>query len=261
LYIISKKKINRKNLHDKGIEDLKIIYFSYMIFYYAHENKYLENAESYKSIYDVLKKHPEVKASMPQTLEFGFSLDMTNLLENYVLFLVLCTYNNEQVKYLLDLKASYADSLETQPRLERLVDAVLSTELVSTNIEDYSLTNLEAFSAKNEHSALHLKTFRKQLIQHNLRIIEKYYDKITIDRIAQLVGVDNNLAESELCEMINNKLVYAKINRLDGVIIFKQKKNENEFLNEWRFDVHKILDLVDSSSNLINREYDINAQA
>ncbi len=37
LYIISKK-INEKNLDDKGIEDLKVQYYAYMIKYYIHEN-------------------------------------------------------------------------------------------------------------------------------------------------------------------------------------------------------------------------------
>jgi len=75
----------------------------------------------------------------------------------------------------------------------------------------------------------------------------------------ELVGVDSDTNEEELCDMINNKLVVAKINRPDGFVFFKQKKNENDTLNDWRFDIHKILDLVDNTANLINREYDIEA--
>jgi len=43
LFIISKK-INKKNIEEKGLEDLKIIYYSYMIFYYTKEKKFYENA-------------------------------------------------------------------------------------------------------------------------------------------------------------------------------------------------------------------------
>ena len=260
LFIISKK-INKKSIEDKGIEDLKILYYSYLIFYYTHENKYFENAECYKAIYDTLRKNPDVKASMPNKLEFDFSLDVTNLFENYVLYLVLCTYNIEQVKLLNDLTLSYTEPLEAHSKLQKLVDSMLLNELISTKIDDYGLSSLEVFSKANEHNELHLKTFKKQLIQHDLRIIQKYYDRISLNRIAVLVGVEEDIVEQELCEMINNKLVFAKINRLDKNIVFKQKKNENEILNEWRFDIHKILDLVDQTTNLINREYDINAVA
>jgi len=60
LFIISKK-INSKSIEDKGIEDLKILYYSYLIYYFTHEKKFFENANSYKTIYDTLKKHPELK--------------------------------------------------------------------------------------------------------------------------------------------------------------------------------------------------------
>jgi len=260
LYIISKK-INKKSIEEKGIEDLKIIYYSYLVIYYTHEKKFFENAECYKAIYDALKKNQDVREKMPKVIEFYFPLDMVGLLENYIIYLVLCTHNPEQVKHFQDLKANYASDLEAQPRLDKLVDAILATELVSTNINEYNVGDTEAFSKKNEHSEIHVKIFRKQLIQHNIRIIEKYYDRVTVERIAQLVGVDQETAESELCEMINNKLVFAKINRLDALIDFRKKKNENEILNDWRFDIHKILDLVDQTSNLITREYDINAIA
>jgi len=66
--------------------------------------------------------------------------------------------------------------LEHQPLLENLVDSMLATELVSTNFNDYKIDNLEAFSAKNEHAKLHHNTLIKQLIQHNIRMIEKYYE-------------------------------------------------------------------------------------
>lgn len=54
--------------------------------------------------------------------------------------------------------------------------------------------------------------------------------------------------------MIFEKILYARIDRLTGIINFNKRKNENEILNEWSADVHKILSLVDSTVNLINRE-------
>ncbi len=43
LYIISKK-IEPKNLEDKNLPDLKITYYSYLVFLYRHECKYPETA-------------------------------------------------------------------------------------------------------------------------------------------------------------------------------------------------------------------------
>ena len=81
--------------------------------------------------------------------------------------------------------------------------------------------------------------------------------------------------------MIFDKIIFARIDRLTGIINFNKRKNENETLNEWVGDVHKILGLVDSTakkfivnegfiftknsklridlrkSEIINREYEV----
>lgn len=255
--LIVSRKINKKNIEDAGIEDLKILFYSYLAAYYTHENKYFDNAVCYKAIYDTLRNKEEVRKKIPANIDFGFSVDLKNLLENYVLYLVIDTHSPEQVKHLIELQEKYADDLEQNPHLKNIVEAILSTELISVDAASYGLDKLEIFSGNVENTQNHRDQFKKQLIQHNLRIIAKYYDRILLKRFAQLIGVNEETAETELCDAINNKLVAAKIDRLGGLVIFKQKKNENDVLNEWRFDIHKILDLVDNTCNLINREYDV----
>lgn len=255
--LIVSRKINKKNIEDAGIEDLKILFYAYLVFYNTHENKYFDNAVCYKAIYDTLRNNPEVRQKSPATIDFGFSLDMRNLLENYVMFLVIDTHSPEQVKHLQELQTKYVDDLEQNPHLKGIVETILSRELVSVDTHGYGLDNLELFSNRVENPTIHKQHFKKQLIQHNIRVIAQYYDRIYLKRMAQLIGVSLDETETELCDSINNKLVLAKVDRVKGSVNFKQRKNENETLNEWRFDIHKILDLVDHTCNLINREYDV----
>lgn len=53
LFIISKK-IEPRNLEFKEIADLKITYYSYLIFYYKHEGLYSETAFCYEKILETL---------------------------------------------------------------------------------------------------------------------------------------------------------------------------------------------------------------
>jgi 26S proteasome regulatory subunit N5 len=53
IFIISKK-IEPKNIEDKTIADLKVTYYSFLVFYYRHEGKYSEVANSYGSILETL---------------------------------------------------------------------------------------------------------------------------------------------------------------------------------------------------------------
>jgi len=257
--LIVSRKINKKNIEDAGIEDLKILFYSYLAFYNTHENKFFDNAVCYKAIYDTLRNNEEFRKKSPEKVDFEFSLNMKNLLENYVMYLVIDTHSPEQVKHLLDLQAKYSDDLEQNHHLKNIVESILSNELISVDVKSYDLGKLEVFSGNVENTQHHTEQFRKQLIQHNIRIIAKYYERILLKRMSQLTGVDEDAVEAELCDAINHKLVNAKLDRLQGLVNFKQRKNENEILNEWRFDIHKILDLVDNTCNLINREYDVEA--
>ena len=54
--------------------------------------------------------------------------------------------------------------------------------------------------------------------------------------------------------MINDKLIYCKIDRVDGIITFRRKRTENESIDDWNDDVNKILSLINNTSNLIKRE-------
>lgn len=60
----------------------------------------------------------------------------------------------------------------------------------------------------------------KQLIQHNIRVLEKYYNRIKLNRLSTLVGVSVDRAEVEIGDMVVNKRLTAKINRLAGVVVF-----------------------------------------
>lgn len=253
LFIISKK-INRKGIEEAGLEDLKVTFYSYLIIYYVHELKFLESAECYKQIFETLNKSEEIKERIPKKLEFNFNCEYSNVLHNYVMFLIISSYSKDQVQYLNELILNHSRIIEKYPPLKNIIDSIMSTELISTNPLTYNLHNLDIFSQVMENFEIHQANFKKQLIQHNIRIFEKYYDRIYLSRVANLMQVDEKIAELELCEMINKKMVVAKIDRINGIINFKHKKNENEIMNEWVYDVNKLLDIVDKTSNLINRE-------
>ena len=82
-----------------------------------------------------------------------------------------------------------------------------------------------------------------------------------MQRLAQLVGVSVELAEKELCDMVVKKTgVAARINRMQGLVVFKKgtagasEKSTNEALNEWNYDVRSMLDKIEMTCHLINRE-------
>ena len=69
------------------------------------------------------------------------------------------------------------------------------------------------------------------------------------------MGVSVELAEKEISDMVVNKRLSAKINRMEGVVVFKKSQRfTNDVLNGWNYDVRHLLDKVEQTCHLINRE-------
>lgn len=146
--------------------------------------------------------------------------------------------------------------LEAIPALERLVQKFLVSELMPLNEDEVreQIGEYDPFIEKTEFYDEHLKLMFKQIIQHNLRVIEKYYERIKLDRLSALIGVDIERAEQEIADMVIDHSIVAKINRLDGIVKFHKKEFVNDTLNNWNHDIKDLLFKIDKTCHLINRE-------
>lgn len=57
--------------------------------------------------------------------------------------------------------------------------------------------------------------------------------------------------------MNNSKVVNCRIDRFNDIIDFKPVEHENNILKKWNDSINQILDMVDITANLINREREI----
>jgi len=92
------------------------------------------------------------------------------------------------------------------------------------------------------------------IIQHNLRVAQTYYARIRLERLSALIGVGVDRCEKEIADMVYNKAITAKINRIEGIVTFKKKQKVNDALNIWNADVNQLLRKVEETCHLINRE-------
>lgn len=151
----------------------------------------------------------------------------------------------------------YPRELEKEELLSKFVKKFLTYELTPLKEETIrtDMGMFEPFQEKTLHSKNHMIELIRQLVQHNIRVIERYYSRITLARMSQCVGVSIERAENELCDMVVNKRIQAKINRLAGIVVFsKRKQFTNDRLNAWNYDLKVTLDKIEQTCQLINRE-------
>jgi 26S proteasome regulatory subunit N5 len=87
----------------------------------------------------------------------------------------------------------------------------------------------------------------------NIRVIAAYYSRISMTRLTELLDLPPLTTERTLCMLVNDKTVYARIDRPAGIVVFKQKQSINEVLDVWSGDMGKMLSLVEKTSHLVSK--------
>mmetsp|Transcript_2316 Transcript_2316/g.3056 ORF Transcript_2316/g.3056 Transcript_2316/m.3056 type:complete len:444 (+) Transcript_2316:147-1478(+) len=237
---ILSKKISKKALADKDLQDLKIRYYDLMIRYHSHDAKYLEICKCYQAMYDT----PKVQENEAEWKKF---LALTTI------FACLAPFDNEQSD--LINRVNEDKKLQQIPAYKNLLKTFLTKELIrwpkfqSIFSEDLN----RYFSARPTEQNL-WGDLQKRVVEHNVRVIAAYYSKITMKRLTELLDLDRDSVETFVSDLVINKSIFAKIDRPNGMVSFKKAQDPNEALNEWGHNINDLLSLLERTCHLIHRE-------
>lgn len=95
----------------------------------------------------------------------------------------------------------------------------------------------------------------KRVVEHNIRVISKYYTKIRMARLAQLLDLTPEQSESSLASLVSSGTVYAKMDRPAGLVNFEAKKSNADILNAWSSDMQKLMSTVEKVTHLVEKEW------
>lgn len=257
--LIVSNKINRKHLEDEGFEQLKVEFYMLMIKYYLHEKDYLQVSKSYKVLFDFMKeitKALEKPSEIPAGRIEGYTecqkkANMNFLFQNYVLFLSICPPELETVNMLNELNNNYRQDLDQNALILKIVVERLSDDLIVVN--EQFLDEFKVFEIFKDSSLFRL--FRKYWIQHNLSIFEKFYSKIHLQRMQEMINVPTLEIENEIADMVINQYIYAKINRIEQTVNFRKKEEHHDIVNNIKCDLDSVLKNLETTCHLINKEY------
>jgi 26S proteasome regulatory subunit N5 len=95
---------------------------------------------------------------------------------------------------------------------------------------------------------------RKRVIEHNVRVVAKYYTRIQINRLQQLLDLTREETEKYISDLVTAKTVYAKIDRPAGIVNFAKPRDADDVLNEWSGNMKSLLGLLERIDHLITKE-------
>lgn len=183
-------------------------------------------------------------------------------LESCILFLLMSKFDNHQSDMMHRVKGQLLTTFKTVP-----LDALYGTALALFTTHEIIRSPFAGQAALEAHSSLHrtdhqsdetAEFFRQQLrdrvVQHNLRVVARYYQRIRSARLAALLDLPYDTLETHLSEIASGGDLYLKIDRPAGIVSFHQPLNPEQVLTEWSSDVAKMLHLMEATCHIINRE-------
>ncbi|EDO26121.1 predicted protein, partial [Nematostella vectensis] len=231
-------------------QDLKLKYYQLLIELADQESNYLATCKHYKAIYEtpIITEDKEKKHQA---------------LKHVVLFLVLAPFDNEQSDLLHRVKED--KTLEEIPlykidlslnsfELEVCMQQTLCLKIADK--KDIQTDNIRINTKRTQlsQSSQTIMTILIAPIANNIRVMAKYYTRISMTRMAQLLNLTVEESEHFLSELVVSKTVFARIDRPSGIVTFSSNKSPNEILNEWSHNLTTLMQLLNRTTHLITKE-------
>jgi len=258
-------------------------FYELMIQYALHDSKYLDVCKYYRQIAD----SKTIKEDDGKTVQ---------VLRDIVLSITLSPYDNEQAD--LIARISEDSNLDKAPLYKELLKCFTTPELMRwSKMEEIYGNELKkptpvphtnkpvdvemeqdvapgapvrkpptlsdsfaryAFDLKTEDGMKRWKELHKRINEHNIRVLAKYYTRVSMKRLTSLLDMEAQDAEDLLSRLVVDKTISAKIDRPAGIVTFKsQKDSPKVILNQWSANVNSVLDLIAKTNHLILKEENI----
>jgi len=168
--------------------------------YQLHNKKWMEVFRAYQATWD----SPSVQ---------GSDAAADRCLKQQVLYLVLSKYDNEQSDQMHALQKE--KRLAKLPLYDSLLKAFITKEVFKfEDVKPGVAAELVAIGDFDEGQQKEmLETLHRRVTQHNILTIGGYYARIQLSRLAQLLALPLDEAEKQLCEMVSDKSIYARVDR------------------------------------------------
>ncbi|KOX79230.1 26S proteasome non-ATPase regulatory subunit 12, partial [Melipona quadrifasciata] len=224
------KKINVKFFSDENDEEtqtLKLKYYDLMMELARHEGWHLELCRHNRAV-----------------------------LETPVLYLVLAPHEPEQAD--LTHRLLTDKLLDEIPTYKELLRLFVNPELIKWSglceIYERDLETTEVFSVWTEEGRKRWADLRNRVVEHNIRIMAKYYTKITLTRMAELLDLPIEETEACLCSLVETGVISARTDRPAGVVRFTGTQEPAALLDAWAASLSKLMSLVNHTTHLIHQE-------
>lgn len=265
---IHSRKMNQKTIEEDGFEDIKLRFYKLQIEFNTHERNSWEICQSYYKVGFItvdactsnFSKIFILQIANTKTSDAFTAENLKVALEASILYLLTSKRDNHQHDMLHRVKKQLTTTFKDHLLSGFVVHALslfAKDEIIVTPFtgQDLVLTHStwNIFATPEELEYFH-QQFAHRIVEHNLRVVSKYYEKISLLRLQNLTQLSRETLEQHLSEMSYSGALGLKIDQPAGIVTFAPKRSSEEVLTEWSSDISKMLQLMEATCHLINRE-------
>lgn len=297
------------------LERLKLKYYSLLVAYHQHKGDYLEVCRCLRAAYDtpavfapkekkkekenlsdeeaaiavsLMEAEGDASTSSSSSVSEADAALAECLLKQACWYAVLAPATSSDQRTLLEATAA-EPALDNFPLYRKLLATFSGNEVVEwpafeklVSAEVTGPRSADVFAKSTEQGKARLEDMQTRVTEHNVLSASRFYSRITLARLAQLLGFGEAAAEAEfhVARMVSDGAVRAKIDRPAGVVRFLGSvvsggggagggsvvaaatgvpssfapDSPEELLNDWAGGIKGLLDVVERASASIARE-------
>ncbi|KAJ9460881.1 26S proteasome non-ATPase regulatory subunit 12 [Diplonema papillatum] len=245
---------------------IKMRYYELMIRYYGHFDNYWYLAKCWMELFATALDE-ETKKQLP---DHPLVKDPCQALSTVLIYLCLSPnklptdreqtdaaafspWNKETNRLELIKKYSREKLVDDVPDVGKMADYFLQKELVHWPqfAETYKSVHDLHSVFKQEHCWEHL---HNRVTEHNVKVISMHYKRISVSRLSELIDLTPQEAEQAVCRLVIDSDVWARVDRIDGIITFAKQKSSNEVVTDMKSSIDHVLSQIASACHLIHKE-------
>ncbi|CAK7271579.1 proteasome regulatory particle subunit [Sporothrix epigloea] len=237
---------------EDDVTDLKLRYYEQQVILAKHEDRYLDVCKHFRQVLDTDAVEQDPTKLHP-------------VLQRIIYFVILAPYDNEQHDLLQRIARDTRNS--QVPKDAELLKLFTVQELMRwpevAKFFGPQLCKSDVFDADkpdddddddDRKAKQRWQDLRKRVIEHNVRVVSKYYTRIRMDRLTRLLDLTADETEKYISELVTSKTIYAKIDRPARIVSFAKPRDADDILNDWSYDMKSLLGLLERIDHLITKE-------
>lgn len=137
--------------------------------------------------------------------------------------------------------------------LHAVVVAFSGVSLIRTKVAE----ELELLCSRHEMLAEfpeRQRHFRNRASEHDLLVVAAYYTRVRLDRLSKLVGLTPEHTERFIMTLVADKSLYAKMDRLEGLVVFQRQPDCADVVKQWNMHVERCVGMIDRAAHLVVKE-------